>query len=94
MGGCESMPEEEVVEYREPRRRRTRTPIFISTGPRRIPVGMGRPMMYPTYPVRRFPMAAPVVMDAPPPYRRFYDDYDDDFDDFKRTRYSYHSYSR
>lgn len=99
MGGCESIPEEEVYEYPRRRYHRPRTPIIYSRPqPRLIPVGPYRPLMAPTimpsYPERRFPLQHPVYSSG---YRRFDDDFDDYYDDFYdrgRGRYSYHSYTR
>ena len=94
MGGCESVPEEEVYEY--PRRRRIRRPteIVYSRPPPRSMIQY--PMMYPYE--RRYPMAPPVI-DGPMyggGYRRFDDGYYDDYDmyDRGRTRYSYHAQTR
>lgn len=91
MGGCQSVPEEEVYEY--PRRRyRPLTPIMYSRPrPRTF---IRQPMIYPE---RRFPMPPPVI-DGPVyggGYRRFEDDFDDyDYYDRGRGRYSYHTYTR
>lgn len=104
MGGCESVPEEEVYEPRR-RRYRQRTPIMYT---RPLPPPPQQPVMqmpmhrYPQMPMayteRRYPMPAPVI-DGPVygGYRRYeddYDDYDDGYYDRGRQRYSYHSYTR
>jgi hypothetical protein len=94
MGGCQSAPEEEIIEY--PRQRRMRQPTeIVYARPQPRSMMRGYPMMMPYE--RRFPMAAPAI-DGPMyggGYRRFDDGYDDyDMFDRGRTRYSYHSHTR
>lgn len=78
MGGCESVPEEEVYEY--PRRRyRPRTPVVYSRAPRVVPITTVRkqPRMVPTVmgmPDRHFPMQMPAVEGPRYAFNDYYDD--------------------